>query len=74
MKGGFASDAARTDASAGNLYDDVAEADKTVLRNGFGTQIGDLFQTGQVTEQDLRRDTGWSELRPVVERLISLAR
>jgi hypothetical protein len=74
MKGGFSGDASRTDASAGDLFDDVADEDKDALSNGFGSQIGDLFQTGHVTEQGLRRDSGWSELRPVVERLISLMR
>jgi hypothetical protein len=74
MKAGFAGDAARQDASAGDLYDGVAEADKITLSGGFGPQIGDLFQTDHVKEQDLRRDSGWSELRPAIERLISLTR
>ncbi len=74
MKGGLSGDAARADASAGDLFDNLAEEDRDVLSNGFGSQIGDLFQTVHVTEQALRRDSGWSELRPVVERLISLTR
>jgi hypothetical protein len=74
MKGGFSGDAARADASAGDLFDDVADESRDLLSNGFGSQVGDLFQTGHVTEQGLRRDSGWSELRPVVERLISLTR
>ena len=74
MKGGFAGDTGRTDASSGHLYDDVGDADNAVLANGFGPQVGRLFQTGHVTEPDLRRDSGWSELRPAMERLVTLMR
>lgn len=74
MKGGFAGDAGRVDASAGHLYDDVRDADKVVLAHGFGSQIGGLFQTNHVTEHDLRRDSGWWELRPAIERMVMLMR
>ena len=74
LKGGFAADATRTDANAGDLYDGVAESDRMTLSSGFGSHIGDLFQTGRVAEQDLRQDSGWSEMRSVVNRLISLMR
>ena len=73
VKGGFARDAQRTDANAGDLYDDVSPADKVQLANGFGTRVGALFED-QVTEQDLRRDSGWTELRPVVEGLFARLR
>lgn len=73
MKAGFMGDAERTD-ELGNLYDGVPTADRTALANGFGQQIASLFDSGDVTEQDLRRNSGWSELRPVVERLIAFMR
>lgn len=74
MKHGFARDRARTDASAGTLYDDVPEETKAVLDAGFDSQIGGLFSGDNVTEADLRRDSGWSELRPVVRQLLAQLR
>jgi hypothetical protein len=74
LKAGFARDAQRTDATAGDLYNDVPDVDKARLANGFGAQIGTLFQTGYVTEADLRRDSGWKELRPVVQTLFAFLR
>lgn len=74
MKTGFDGDQGRTDNSAGTLYDDVPEESRRTLAAGFGADIGDLFQNGAVTEADLRRDTGWDELRPVVLDLIARAR
>lgn len=74
MKHGFAGDESRTDASAGTLYDDVPEETRTMLRNGFGPQIGRLYGGDAVTEADLRRDSGWSELRPVVRQLLAQLR
>lgn len=78
MKGGFARDARRNDASAGTLYDDVADVDKRLMQSGFGDDVGDLFgslsQQPQVKESDLRRDSGWSELRPVVRQLLARLR
>lgn len=74
MKRGFASDEARTDATAGTLYDNVTSEDKAVLRYGFGTTVGTLFGGADVTESDLRRDSGWSELRPVIQELLAQVR
>jgi hypothetical protein len=74
LKAGFARDAQRMDATAGDLYDDVPDGDKARLANGFGAQISSLFQTGHVTEGDLRRDSGWTELRPVVQTLFAFLR
>lgn len=74
MKRGFAGDEARTDATAGTLYDDVTDKDRTVLTNGFGTTVGALFGGADVTESDLRRDSGWSELRPVIQELLAQVR
>jgi hypothetical protein len=74
MKAGFARDAQRADATAGDLYDDVTPADRLQLANGFGAQISMLFQTGHVAEHDLRRDSGWTELRPVVQALFAFLR
>ena len=74
MKTGFAGDAKRVDSNAGDLYDDVTTVDKRSLENGFGSQLATLFQTGQVKEQDLRRDSGWTELRPVIQDLVAFLR
>lgn len=74
MKHGFVRDESRTDASAGTLYDDLPKETKAVLRDGFDSQIGRLFGGENVTEADLRRDSGWSELRPVVRRLLAQLR
>jgi hypothetical protein len=74
MKRGFAGDEGRTDATAGTLYDDVTNEDKAVLRNGFGTTVGALFAGANVTASDLRRDSGWSELRPVIQELLAQVR
>lgn len=74
MKHGFARDESRPDASAGTLYDDVLEKTKAMLTDGFGSQIGRLFGGENVTEADLRRDSGWSELRPVVRQLLAQLR
>jgi hypothetical protein len=74
MKHGFARDEARTDASAGTLYDDISEETRILLRTGFGSQIGRLFGGANVTEADLRRDSGWSEFRPVVRHLLAQLR
>lgn len=77
MKGGFEGDAARIANSAdspGTLYDDVPDESRRTLATGFGVDIGDLYQSGVVTEADLRRDIGWDELRPVVLDLIARVR
>lgn len=74
MKGGFAKDEARRDASAGTLYDDVTDEDRMVLRHGFGTHVGGLFGGTEVMESDLRSDSGWSELRPAVRELLARMR
>jgi hypothetical protein len=74
MKTGFDGDADRTDDSAGTLYDDVSEDARRVLAAGFGNDIGALFRGDSVTEADLRRDTGWAELRPAVRELIERVR
>jgi hypothetical protein len=74
MKEGFSGDAARMDATAGDLYDGVPDADKVVLSTGFGRDIAELFRSGHVTEPDLKRDSGWTELRPIVQRLIAFLR
>jgi hypothetical protein len=77
MKEGFAGDVARIANSAdspGTLYDDVPDDSRRTLDAGFGSDIGDLYQQGVVTEADLRRDTGWDELRPVVLDLIARMR
>jgi hypothetical protein len=74
MKHGFRGDADRADGSAGTLYDDVSEESRRTLGSGFGSDIGDLFQSGEVSELDLRRDTGWEEMRPVVRELLARVR
>jgi len=74
MKTGFDGDRDRTDNSAGTVYDDVPDESRRTLATGFGGDIGDLYQSGLVTEGDLRRDTGWDELRPVVLDLIARVR
>ena len=71
MKHGFQRDRSRTDASAGTLFSDVPETAKAALEDGFDPQIGRLFGGEKVTEADLRRDSGWSELRPVVRQLLA---
>jgi hypothetical protein len=74
MKDGFDGDAARTDASAGTLYDNVHPAEKLVLAKGFGSDIGDLFRTNHVVELDLRRSAGWEEMRPAIRNLVERVR
>jgi hypothetical protein len=74
MKSGFKGDTARTDDSAGMLYDGVSEKAQRKLAAGFGSDIGDLFQTDGVSELDLRHDTGWEELRPVIRELLARVR
>lgn len=71
MKIGFEGDAQRIDASsAGDLYDDVPASVRSTLKRGFGSNIGELFSGPDVTEAALRRDTGWQEMRPVVQELL----
>ena len=74
MKHGFAQDSKRTDAIAGDLYDSVAEKDTITLRAGFGERIRELFGGDSVTELHLRRDSGWSELRPAITELLARLR
>jgi hypothetical protein len=77
MKDGFEGDVARIANSAdspGALYDDVPDALRRTLATGFGADVGDLYQSGVVTEADLRRDNGWDEMRPVVLDLIARVR
>jgi hypothetical protein len=74
MKGGFADDAERKGPSAGDLYDSVPATDRESLNDGFGSRIAALFDSEDVREQDLRSDSGWSEMRPVVQRLLSQLR
>lgn len=74
MKRGFDGDRGRTDASAGDLYADVSLEVSRALASGFGEDIGDLFAGESVTEADLRRDTGWAELRPVLTDLLARIR
>jgi hypothetical protein len=75
MKGGFDADAERTDATAGALYDDIADDDRRALAGGFGRDICELFEGEAVTEHDLRRDaSAWAELRPVIHDLLARIR
>jgi hypothetical protein len=74
MKRGFAGDVGRTDASAGDLYANVSPQDRQALAPGFGNDIAALFTDDSVTEADLRRDTGWAELRPVLANLLARMR
>jgi hypothetical protein len=74
MKRGFDQDARRTDATAGSLYNTVTDADRMVLKHGFGPRIREEFLSDAVTEVDLRRDSGWNEMRPVVHDLLSRLR
>jgi len=71
LKDGFSQDAKRTDASAGDLYDDVNQNDQATLAHGLSRKIRDLFEGEYVTEGNLRADKGWSELRPVITRLLA---
>lgn len=74
MKHGFVQDSKRTDSSAGDLYDSVTEEDKTTLAAGFGERMRELFSGDFVTELHLRRDSGWSELRPAITGLLARLR
>jgi hypothetical protein len=74
MKRGFEGDAQRTDATAGDLYANVSQAARQVLAHGFGSDIAELFAGELVTEAELRRDTGWAELRPVITDLLARMR
>lgn len=74
MKRGFDGDRGRTDATAGDLYADVPPELVRALAGGFGEDIADLFAGESVTEADLRRDTGWAELRPAITDLLARIR
>jgi hypothetical protein len=74
MKRGFDGDRGRTDATAGELYADVPAAALRALASGFGEDIAELFAGESVTEADLRRDTGWAELRPALTDLLARIR
>jgi hypothetical protein len=74
MKDGFEKDAKREDASAGDLYADLTGEDTRQLAHGFGGNIKALFSGATVTEGDLRRDSGWNELRPVLTQLLARMR
>jgi hypothetical protein len=74
FKQGFAGDEDRPAPGAGELYDGLSEQIAAALQRGFGSNIGDLFAGETVTEQDLRRDSGWSEMNPVITELIALLR
>jgi hypothetical protein len=74
MKNGFERDARRTDASAGSLYADISQDDRRALAHGFGDDIGSLFAGELVTEADVRRSTGWAELRPALLDLLGRMR
>lgn len=74
MKDGFAQDAKRTDASAGDLYDGVTAQDKEALAVGFGANIGQSYKTYSFSEQSLRDDESWHELNRFIYRLVELVR
>lgn len=75
MKSGFEGDSQRIDASSvGDLYDDVGINVRSILKRGFGSNIGELFIGPDVTEAALRRESGWQEMRPVVQDLLTRLR
>jgi hypothetical protein len=74
MKHGFTGDADRADATAGDLYADLDPSTQRALAPGFGGNIAELFAGESVAEADLRRDTGWAELRPVLTDLLARMR
>jgi hypothetical protein len=51
-----------------------ADAGKAALASGFGDEISKLFAGDYVTEQELRADSGLSELRPAITRLLAQMR
>jgi len=69
FKQGFAGDEDRPAPGAGELYNNLSAQAVAALERGFGPNIGDLFDGETVTEQDLRRDGGWSEMNPVITEL-----
>jgi hypothetical protein len=74
MKNGFDRDARRADANAGSLYASISVEDRQTLAHGFGDDIGGLFAGDLVTEADVRRSTGWAELRPALLDLLGRMR
>jgi hypothetical protein len=74
FKHGFAGDQDRPAPGAGSLHRGLAPKVVAALHHGFGAGIGDLFQGESVTERDLQRDSGWSEMNPVITQLIALLR
>ena len=57
-----------------SLYSGLPPRTIAALQHGLGTGIADLFASSSVTEQDLRHDSGWSELNPIITELIALLR
>jgi hypothetical protein len=78
MKHGMSGDADRVTAgdTNGGLYDGLQPAIANSLNDGFGRDIGDLFNPPgtQVTDTELLRDGSWVELNHAVETVIALIR
>jgi len=55
-------------------YTTVPQADRDALREGFGEDIGRLFQGGSIERRHLERDGGWQDVNPNVARLVALMR
>lgn len=57
-----------------SLYESLSDRDRAALKYGFGSDVSDLFQNESVSEGHLVRDGTWSELNPVVTRLLAMLR
>jgi len=76
MKKGFEQDRRRYESgdTAGDLYNDVPESSMEELEAGFGSNIGSLYSEGWVHEVELRKESGWSELRAALHGAMALLR
>ena len=74
FKHGFLGDAGRPAPGSGELYNGLSGKTIAALQRGLGAGIANLFEEETVTERDLRRDSGWSEVNPIVTELIAMLR
>ncbi|HSN97762.1 MAG TPA: hypothetical protein VLS89_05670 [Candidatus Nanopelagicales bacterium] len=80
MKNGFVGkdgkrgDSVRRKQSAGDLYGNLSQADRSALGGGFDAKIAGLFNDGSVEERDLAAEGALAEMGPVLNDLIARIR
>jgi hypothetical protein len=74
MKKGLRKDDRNASADAGDLYANVTAEDREALMDGFGPDVGALFDSERIAEHLLQSDGGWAEMNPIVCSIIAMLR